>query len=101
MSQEQIDDTNNLDMKRDDRLDETMDSGIVTLRSCGAGAVLESMLPDTMDRIIVLDPGPVLDRDCLVMICYPRYLRHRRRHRQDRSQGPTLLANNRLTGWPT
>ena len=34
---------NNLDMKRDD-----MDSGIVTLQSCGAGPVLESMLPDTM-----------------------------------------------------
>ena len=35
-------------MKRDDRPDETMDLGIVTLRSRGAGPALESMLPDTM-----------------------------------------------------
>ena len=74
MSQEQIEDTNNLEMKGNDRPDETMDSGIVTLRSRGAGPVRESMLPDTMmdlepwvwtpphpcrisdDRIIVLDP---------------------------------------------
>ena len=46
--QKQTEDTNNLDMKRDDWPNETMDSWIVTIQSRGAGPVLESMLPDTM-----------------------------------------------------
>ena len=61
-----------------------MDSGIVALRSRGAGPVLESMLPDAMMDLGTMGadastpvlgqnhrfgPGAVLDRDCLVMIC--------------------------------
>ena len=55
MSQIQTEYTNNLDMKWDDRPDETMDSGIVTLLSCGAGPALESMLSDTMMDLWTMD----------------------------------------------
>ena len=49
MNHEQTEDTkNNLDMKRDDRPDKTIASGIVTLQLRRAGPVLESMLLDTM-----------------------------------------------------
>ena len=36
------------DMKSDERPDDTIDSGMGTLPSCGTSPALESILPDTM-----------------------------------------------------